>query len=78
MKIKRDPESMKRVRETLAWRFPKLDALSDEELADAVDRCFTALEEWVPRMRDAMEDATKRMARVVRPLVDSVSAESRT
>jgi len=75
MKIKRDPESMREVRAILArspgW-YPKaeLDAMSDDELADALERSFTGLEQALPKLRSAMEDAAKRIAQALRPLAD--------
>lgn len=77
MKIKRDPESMQAVRSILerspGW-YPKaeLDALTDEQLADALERSFTAIEEWLPKIRATMEDAAKQIARSLGSLKDSL------
>lgn len=74
MKIKRDPESMKAVRQTLAMHpgwisRAKLDAMSDDELADLLDRSFTALQDWVSKCKTAMEEASRRISLAVEPAV---------
>jgi hypothetical protein len=77
MKIKRDPETLKRLRAQLAaspgW-FPELDKLSDEEMADSVERSMNALIDMGPKLRQSAEDMASAMGRAMKPAVEFARA----
>jgi hypothetical protein len=73
MKIKRDPETLKQLRETLRWHpgvIPNLDQLSDEEMADSVERFMTGMNEAITKLRVGMEKAAAEMTQALRPSVE--------
>jgi len=80
MKIKRDPQTLKKLRHELEAKprlFRDIDKMSDEELADAVDQFMNRMMAWGKQIREAGEALVRSSAGMGKAAADLTRALER-